>query len=80
MVIFSETFVEHPDYKIDQISNDVALVKLPKKIVYTGQTIFIFIILFFLYNLICNFLNLCRNYRTILLYEITTTMLYCHLK
>jgi hypothetical protein len=40
MVIFSETFVEHPDYKIDQISNDVALVKLPKKIVYTGQPIF----------------------------------------
>jgi hypothetical protein len=50
MVIFSETFVEHPDYKIDQISNDVALVKLPKKIVYTGQTIFIFVILFYYIN------------------------------
>jgi hypothetical protein len=47
MVIFSETFVEHPDYKIDQISNDVALVKLPKKIVYTGRTIVIFVILFY---------------------------------
>ena len=40
MVIYSETFVEHPDYKTDQIINDVALVKLPKKIVYTGLTYF----------------------------------------
>jgi len=37
MVMFSDTFVEHPDYRTDQISNDIALVKLPKKITYTGM-------------------------------------------
>ena len=39
MVLYSETFVEHPNYKPEQISNDVALIKLPKKVVYTGKVL-----------------------------------------
>jgi hypothetical protein len=41
-------------------------------------------LLLLLYNLIyfgiTIFVNLCRNYRTILFYEMTNTILYCHSK
>jgi len=37
MVLYSETFIEHPAYKADQITNDIALIKLPKKVAYNGN-------------------------------------------
>lgn len=43
MVMFSDTFVEHPEYKTDQISNDIALVKLPKKISYSGMSCHVYL-------------------------------------
>ena len=39
--MFSDEFYEHPNYirKVNVLSNDVALVKLPRKVEYTGKTV-----------------------------------------
>ena len=40
-IMFSDEFYEHPNYirKVNVLSNDVALVKLPRKVEYTGKTV-----------------------------------------
>lgn len=38
VIMFSEEFYEHPNYIDNVLTNDVALIKLPRKVTYSGLT------------------------------------------